>query len=238
MKIKRSENPYVLDRIDNGQKTVALTRKNATFIEAVVELDSRYGKVKIGDFFENMLNGSDFEECLINVVTEIDKTNSTRLESGENARKEMVNRILSLCSNVDELKNELLKEFSVNNKEHILWKLTDKIKAKKKDGHRYNLSFATKFCSYASIHLNLGDLYSKYDGVVSRFLPTYSEIYLNEKTAKGHFLVKQNKRNLDDILNLYATYSDCINSILNVLEKDDIKISRNEFDHIIWYCSK
>lgn len=239
MKIERSKDPYELDHILLGKQTIAaLTRKNADFIEAVVRLDSNYGKDKTEDWFKKMLNGGDFKECLSEAIVEIDKINSTHLEAGVDGRNEMVKRVLSLCENVEDLKRLLLKTFSANDEEHILYKLTDKIKAKNRDGYRYNLSFATKFCSYASQFLELGDNYSKYDSVVAKCLPLYSECYLKEKTAKKHFLVKQHKNDLESRLSLYATYSNCINRIMALLEADNITLTRSELDHIIWYCFK
>lgn len=239
MKIEYSKDPYALDHIIlKNQSIAALTRKNADFIEAVVRLDSNYGKDKTEIWFKKMLNGDNFKECLNEVIVEIDKINSTHLEAGINGRNEMVERILFLCDNVDDLKRELLKEFSVNNKEHILYKLTDKIKAKNREGYRYNLSFATKFCSYASQFLELGDNYSKYDSVVAKFLPYYSEAYLNKKITKNYFLDKQNKRDIESKLGLYSTYSDCINRIMELLRADNINLTKSELDHIIWYCFK
>lgn len=239
MKIEYSQDPYKLDHIQfNTQSIAALTRKNADFIEAVVELDSNYGKDKTEDWFKKMLKGGDFKKCLSEAITEIDKINSTRLEAGVNGRNEMVKRVLSLCNNVEDLKRELLKEFSANDEKHILYKLTDKIKAKNRDGYRYNLSFATKFCSYASQFLEIGDNYSKYDSVVAKCLPLYSECYLKGKTAKNHFLVKQHKNDLESRLSLYATYSAYINRIMALIKADNINLTRSELDHIIWYCFK
>lgn len=239
MNIEYSNEPYKLDHIIlNEKKIAALTCKNANFIEAVVRLDSNYGKDQSETLFKKMRNGGNFKECLSEVIVEIDKINSTHLEAGANGRNEMVERILSLCKNVDDLKRELLKEFSVENKDHILYKLTDKIKSKNRDGYRYNLSFATKFCSYASQFLELGDNYSKYDKVVAENLPFYVEAYLNEKISKTHFLSKQNRRSIEDKLNLYVMYSDCINRIIKLLMERNINLSRSKLDHIIWYCFK
>lgn len=47
VKIIKDKNPYVLDAVDDPSRMVALTRKNADFIKAVIRLDSNYGDVSV-----------------------------------------------------------------------------------------------------------------------------------------------------------------------------------------------
>ena len=116
---------------------------------------------------------------------------------------------------------------------------------KKDGGARYNISFATKFCAYAAIFLESQIKYSKYDNIVSDALPTYVKVYLGEtKNAREYKINEYHRRNLDDAenyqyrLDVYAKYESAISRILNELSKDSIYLSREEFDHIVWYGLK
>lgn len=247
VEIIHSDNAYVTDRIASNEKLIALTRKNADFIEAVVKLDSNYAKdfdmtnkESTAYIFNEMQNGGSFEECVSNVIAEIDKTNSTHLEAALDGRKTMAKSVCSICHSVDDLKTELQKDFLAQNRNHILAVLTDKIKAKNKDGFRYNLSFASKFCSYASEFLKIDKRYSKYDNIVARALPTYSKIYLGKEESAGAFLIQQYRtaEGLHYRLDVYEKYATCIESILAKLKNDGIEISKDELDHIIWYSFK
>lgn len=65
------------------------------------------------------------------------------------------------------------------------------------------------------------DNYSIYDSVLKNVLPTYAEYYS----------ININKNDLED----YITYSDIIERIL---KKTGNKISKNGFDHLLWYYHK
>lgn len=247
-RIETYSSAYELDRIVGRKAIVALTRKNADFLNAVVRIDSRYSKVfnynnenVIKNLFDKMQSGGEFEGLVFDAISEIDRTNSTHLEAAVDGRKIMADRVCEICRNIDNLKDELQKEFSVQNNNHILARLTDKIQAKKEGGFRYNLSFASKFCSYAAEFLNIGKKYSKYDNVVATALPDYSKIYLGIAMKRGTFLIQQYHKNEDELqyrLEIYEKYCNCIDSIIATLKEDNIDISKDEFDHIVWYSSK
>lgn len=258
--IKHDQDPYVLDYVCDYDKMPALTRKNARFIEAVVKLDSNYAKdsqiippddkFNIDKHYSNAAGrfcGStaywfnklknkeiDFQTGILGVVVAIDTTNSTHLEAAKNGRQEMRDRICTRCASVDELIFELNKKYSANIENHLISLLTKSIPARGKSGERYNLSFASKFCSYASIYLETEVQYSKYDNVVSDALPYYEEVYLGVKRKKAEYKVSQNiPDKYGHLLNLYDRYSKCIE---NILAKTNL--NKEELDHIIWYGYK
>ena len=51
----------------------------------------------------------------------------------------------------------------------------------------YYLSFASKFCSYASSILGSKIAYSKYDKVVAQALPIYYQVYCEELVRKTEY---------------------------------------------------
>ena len=114
---------------------------------------------------------------------------------------------------------------------------------KNKNGNRFNISFASKFCAYASKFLNCEIEYSKYDNVVSAALPKYVEIYLNEKVKLSEYKISYNNDDsmntkLKRILYIYKKYSIVISKILETIKQDGIEITKEEFDHIVWYGMK
>ncbi len=261
--IIHSNNPYVMDYLDAKKPMPALTRKNADFTEAIVGLDSNYAKdskpIPPDDTFDPEVNASnadkkfcgttaywfsemtksdfDFHKCLLGAIISIDTTNSTHLEAAENGRKEMRDRIVRHYHDLSGLKSTLSKPYN-GEADHPLAVLTDGIKAKGKDGIRYNISFASKFCSYACAYLDLGNSYSKYDNVVSDALPEYVKAYLGRKVDKREYKVRQNVKNrYEHILEVYKKYAAAIEEILSVLG-DDNRMTKDEFDHIVWYGYK
>lgn len=268
IEINHSEDPYVPDRLYENN-ALAITRKNARFIEAVVALDSNYGKdaeynapdpefepeqkasnaegMYCGStvywFDEMQKKGSDFRKCVLGAVIAIDTINSTHLEACENGRKTMRDRICSLCRDCEELKEKLTEEFDPLNRQGLIYVLSESMKVKQKDANRKNISFATKFCSYAALYLHTGIEYSKYDDIVSRALPTYAKHYLNKDFTKYYFKPNPEKEKgltdaekLHNRLVIYKEYSDTIKEILAVVSKE--KVSIDEFDHIVWYGLK
>ena len=254
--IIHTDNPYELDRLVFDEHYPALTRKNADFIEAVVGLDSNYSKDSlivepkgkyIGSikyWFNQMKSGGDFAHSVLMAITAIDSTNSTHLEASKDGRKILCDRITSACSNCQELEDMLKADFESDDTKHILSILTERIDDK--SGRvRYNLSFASKFCSYGALFLGLSTEYSKYDRIVSENLPIYAKCYLGKKYPASYFIIdSQQIKELSDEekllyrLKIYREYSDTIKEIIDVLQKDGICINREELDHIIWYGRK
>ncbi len=186
-----------------------------------------------------------FKKCVLGAVIAIDSTNSTHLEAAVSGRKSMRDVICSNCKDWHDLVEMLNVPFNPSNHNHIISLLTVKTTAKKDGGARYNISFATKFCAYAAIFLESQIKYSKYDNIVSDALPTYVKVYLGEtKNACEYKINKYQRRKLDDAgnyqyrLKVYAEYENTISRILNELSKDNVYLSREEFDHIVWYGLK
>lgn len=266
-----SENPYVLDYLLGDKKRPALTRKNADFIEAIVRLDSNYAK---DSYITNPDAGYDpeinaessngkycgstaywidemkkpncnFRKCVLGAVIAIDSANSTHLEAAVSGRKTMRDIICNKCNNYLDLIDILNTPFEPTNHNHLIALLTNKTISKKDGKVRFNISFATKFCAYASIFLNSKIQYSKYDNVVSDALPYYSEIYLNEhKDLKEYKINDNQRRKLDEEgnfqyrLNVYSDYQKTINRIIEKLKSDGINLTIEEFNHIVWYGLK
>ena len=93
------------------------------------------------------------------------------------------------------------------------------------ESQRHNISFASKFCHYLCFWLfenePEADNYSIYDSFVRNKLPDYIE----------HYKIDRKGINLDD-------YKDYRFIIIQILEKSGNKISRNGFDHLLWYYYK
>lgn len=280
MKIVKSTNPYELDKVKTSNGIVALTRKNADFIEAVVRLDSNYGDDMIikkpskgydpesnaqkfskknrgstAYWFDEMQKpGCDFNKCVLGAIISIDITNSTHLEAAyfldQNGnkvpcRKRMRDIICAQCSNCHELVDLLNQPFDPKNHNHLISLLTAKTISKRGGKPRYNISFATKLCAYASLFLKANNKYSKYDNIVSDALPKYEEIYLGRKKKTKEYKIEHNKlKNKSDAenyqyrLDVYANYAKTIDDILESLNTTSDSLTEEEFDHIVWYSFK
>lgn len=196
-------------------------------------------------FNEMKKTNCDFKKCVLGAVIAIDSTNSTHLEAAILGRKSMRDVICRNCKDWHGLVEMLNVPFDSSNHNHIISLLAVKTIAKKDGGARYNISFATKFCAYAAIFLEAQTKYSKYDNIVSGALPTYVKVYLGEtKNTREYKINEYQRRKLDDTenyqyrLEVYAKYENAISRILNELSKDSVNLSREEFDHIIWYGLK
>lgn len=265
----RTENPYEPDYFKIDEKKVfAITSKNASFMEAIVRMDSRYyreqgnyppnkdfspfGDVKNAKgrycgsseyWFSEMKKGArPFDECVLGAVIAIDSSNSTHLEASRDGRLLMQKRICQKTKNTDELINMLKKPFANKDRSHLISVLTEKAEGVKEGEERYNISFASKFCAYASRAL-LGECrFAKYDDIVSSALPQYAFIYLQKDFPKTYFKIsnekckkKDSETRLQHRLDTYWEYADCIMGIIDSVEE---KVSLEEFDHIIWYGYK
>lgn len=271
VEIIHSENPYVMDYVAERLKMPALTRKNADFIEAVVRLDSNYAKdFEIHEpsenydpeenaesshgkycgstvywFSELMKTNCNFRKCILGAVIAIDGTNTTHLEASYDGRKTMRNIICDCCNDYHDLVRMLEVPFKRDNHNHLISLLNQKTIAKKDDGPRYNISFATKFCSYAAFFLNANASYSKYDNIVSDALPDYVNEYLGLKKNITEYKINEyqrremnDKENFQYRLDVYEKYSNSIKSILDMLQEKGVIVTKDEFDHIVWYGLK
>lgn len=218
---------------------VELSIENVAIVEAMIQNDSAYiksgskeavpthkkdGSVQYGGstaywmtqlkiFLEqNKHPQFTYGEIISKAVETVDRENSTHLNADKIGRKEITNRIL----NIKNLKNKL-KNANLDLIETISAKTSAKTRA------RVNLSFASKFCHYACFYLFEGlpeqDNYSIYDNVVKKVLQKYVNYY--------HLPT----RDLDN----YKNYQKTIDEIIT---QSKSHISRNGFDHLLWYYFK
>ena len=230
--------------IFEGIQIVKLTTDNIARVEAMIMTDSGYAKS--GDvnacptykrngeenysgstaYWMNQLKNAlernataDLRSIINHAVIAVDKENSTHINSDGVGREQLTNRIMakaqslkSILSNIDSgLK--FIEEVA-----EITTGVDEEHKA------RTNLSFASKFAHYACFYLfeedDPGrDNFSIYDYVLNKALPIYIKKY-----------------NLDGYdPDSYSSYYKCIGDIIKCSGED---LSRNGFDHLIWYYYK
>lgn len=236
---------YMIDTCMYENMTlVVLSFENVCKVEAMIKNDSKYGKAsdenagRRGSYrgstaywFNQMkllLKDSSipsdderWKEVVEKVVCSIDRENSTHLNADGVGREQIANRI-------SPLKNKLIG--MLKNKDHSeLFNLIQKETTPEDDGYhpRINTSFASKFCHYACLYLFEDqpeqDNYSIYDNVIRTVLPLYASKY---RVEVG---------NLKD----YVEYSRVIDAIRDAVSKETgYKLSRNGFDHLLWYFHK
>ena len=223
---------------------VKLTTDNIARVEAMIMTDSGYAKS--GDinacptFKKNGIeyysgstaywmtelkkaleseNKSNLRNIINHAVIAVDKENSTHINSDGVGRKQLTDRIMiraqslkKILSNIDSgLKfiEEVAEITTGVDEEH---------------NARTNLSFASKFAHYACFYLfekddPRRDNFSIYDNVLNKALPIYIKKY-----------------NLDGYdPDSYSSYYKCIGEIIKSSGED---LSRNGFDHLIWYYYK
>jgi len=211
-----------------------LTEKNVKLIDFIIKNDSNY---RSDNDKENRLSTiilvkqyqkEPSKENLRKVIKAIDKQNSTHLsvtgqEKGSNQGIELTTKYIFYKIGINELNKQIKHEQN---------SLVDDI-AKNSIPNRYVISFASKFCTYMSRYMfNKEDKFSIYDGVMSSILPYYYYQYVNEKEKIVITKEVMKKRG-------YKWYSDIICKIIKEAEeKENYKISRKDFDHLLWYYYK
>ena len=223
---------YELSEIIVGEeKLVELTQENVAKVEAMIRTDSNYRIdkqdekkspywiIEMGKFLKGKSCDQKLKEEIIRKVVELlDKENSTHLNADKTGRDFMKEKITGCIEDGTLLKYLRERDF----------KLIDILSERTKQGKggRRNVSFASKFCHFSCFYIFKGeeaqDNFSIYDGVVAKALPKYLAYYkLNDK-----FQIKDKD---------YEGYSKAIDAII---EASGSKISRNGFDHLIWYYFK
>jgi hypothetical protein len=230
---------YDLKRITKAKELlVQLTRDNVARVESMIRNDSDYSNSanelseSSSAFWLNKLSAvildgkivSDKE--YVNIVSQsvsaIDRENSTHLNADGVGREELTQRILQLK------KSDLLRFLKQPQRDgyklvEILAAPTHPVEAKMKS--RRNPSFASKFCHYACMYifrdLEEQDNFSIFDSVVCKHMPKYAKHY--------------NIPIPSDYRESYAAYISTIDKII-IASGDEI--SRNGFDHLLWYFHK
>lgn len=239
-----------------GIELVQLTDENVAKVEAMIRNDSSYIKsfdknaeptennngkevysgstaywmTKLKDIIEGKECNFSYEYIIPKVVRSIDRENSTHLNSDGCGIEEISKRIIALGKDklIDSLKNGDLEVFEE------IQKITHPNKnCDKKYKGRKNTSFASKFCHFACFFLfeedELRDKYSIYDNVIVSVLPYYIKKYEVEY-----------KENLEKLKENYSDYRNVIDLIREKVANSDHQknISRNGFDHLLWYYHK
>lgn len=232
MQEKNESLKYNLKELEGG-KLVALTMHNVALVEAMIRHDSDYSSLGGIDknsstywFAELKKNPEKYNEIIPKCVEFIDKENSTHLNADGVGREEISQRIVNYGwkALVNFLKNPQQEKYA------FIKNLSAKTQPKDpKYKARNNFSFATKFCHYACYWLFEGrkeqDNFSIYDSVVANNLVKYANYY--------DVAVPQMEKN--DYATYYAKY---IKTIDTIIKKSGNEISRNGFDHLLWYYHK
>ena len=233
---------YELSEI-NGEKLVELTQENVAKVEAMIRTDSNY-RISLDDpgkspywilEMKKLLKGKpcDYNKDYVvkRIVSLLNKENSTRLNTDGVGLDKMPEIILQNWDNIlDSLRIRERGMALIN----ALSTKTIPIDPRKKG--RQNVSFASKFCHYSCFYIFDGeeaqDNFSIYDRVVANALPLYLDYYekklLDEKIDLKKIKKEIKKKN-------YREYSKAIDAIIKASGSN---ISRNGFDHLVWYYSK
>lgn len=232
--LKRAKQ-YMLKTIDHkGQDLVEINQDNVARVEAMIQNDAAYLNSGNKDYagstaycmcqLKNYINKktsdkTDYKDIIADAVIAVDRDNSTHLNADGVGREEITERICKIP--LEKLLHYLQDPHGTKYKlvEIIARKTSAAIRP------RENKSFASKFCHYACFYLFEGkkeqDNYSIYDSILKNALPLYIDYY-------G---IDVKKQELED----YAVYSETIEKIL---KKSGNKISKNGFDHLLWYYYK
>ena len=165
----------------------------------------------------NQNRNEGYKYIIREAVCAVDRENSTHLNADSVGREEITDRIYNLTKG--ELKNKL-KMADIGLINFIAAKTTPGEENKKA---RTNISFASKFCHYACFYLFEGepeqDNFSISDNVLRENIPYYAQYYDVQ---------------IKDLLE-YADYRRVVDEIIRKSKSD---ISRNGFDHLLWYYHK
>lgn len=237
----------MIEEVAFQEKTLAkLTRDNVAISEAMIRNDSAYihstdvnaapvynrkGEVKYGGssaywmtlLKKILLDGESdstysYEEIIKGAVGSVDRENSTHLNADKCGRQEITERLFRFD------RTELME--CLKNPDYEDMKLIQKISriTSAEQRARTNLSFASKFCHYACFYIFEGTEYQDNYSIYDRILKTVLPLYL------GYYQIKQ-----DYDLSDYRDYRMAVDRIR---EASSIEISRNGFDHLLWYYHK
>lgn len=232
-------------QFDMDRGLVALTIKNVGLVEGMLKLNSSYKKA--GDinakpghgykgstaYWVNELRKEFSEKNVEGVVNAVDRENSTHLNADKKGRDDTRNRILKY-DNFDSFESALLDTDNYPLITQIAEITTAETRA------RVNFSYATKFCHFMCFYLykdeEKKDLYSIYDNVLARVIPDYAREYGVDKNSSILIDGKlEEYKKADDKAAYYSAYQKLIEDIIR---KGKEPISRNGFDHLLWYTNK
>ena len=229
-----------------GNTLAKLTRDNVAIVEAMIRNDSAYihstdvnaapvynrkGEMKYGGssaYWMTMLkrvlldavsdNSHTYEEIIKGAVESVDRENSTHLNADKCGRQEITERICRFD------RNEFIR--CLKNPEYNDMALIREISriTSAEERARSDPSFASKFCHYACFYVFEGteyqDNYSIYDSILKTVLPLYLGYY---RIVREYDL---------------SDYKDYRMAVDSIRAESGIEISRNGFDHLLWYYHK
>ena len=232
---------YEMDTDQNGE--IALTRKNVDFINGILKIDSSYRdswnpEVETSSAYtitkKFYVNGKfHMDKSIVEeLVRRIDQENSTHLAASGNKKgdnqgiKRTVDKICELKDFDSRLRNS---DFGLVNE------IASAVP------NRKNISFATKFCAFVSQFAFAGskedDGYCIYDKFIGKVLPYYAWFYTGEK-----YLNRNHNSNFEKIVKGENGYSDYCRIVERILDESakvtGYRISKADFDKLIWYCYK
>lgn len=249
---------YLLKFVREDIKIPILTIDNVARVEAMIYMNSTYSNNS------NEYSGNTSTNYFMRLREIIKQTNEKSLKDDENIAKTTIFKIITTLDNEnsthlnanttkdapDEEKGrfkiakailELEKEEFVNHLKDIEKSLEPnglfRIIENKNTGGRKNTSFASKFCHYACFSLfddENKDNYSIYDTVIRMALPVYikwHKVNIENINYKNEY--SKIKNVLDKID--YKLYQSVVDTVIKASESD---ISRNGFDHLLWYYFK
>ena len=225
---------YELSRYTKKNDLVELTVENVARVEFMIRHNSRYAGQNNKSTtiwlkkFANALKGEhtqeDYRKIVFEVVSGIDRTNSTHINADGVGREELTERIVNIDKN---LLFQYLKSPEKDNYKliEILSEKTHPDPANPNMHARRNYSFATKFCHDTAFYLFEDEVeqdnFSKYDNVVAQNIGKYADYY--------------EIKNPNDISYNYKSFITLVDTII---KESGNKISRNGFDHLLWYMNK
>lgn len=188
--------------------------------------------VKDGKIEQKILG---WKDVCIEAIAAVDRENSTHLNvaNGREVFLQNLTKIYLSGNLISLLKcpQYIAKEFIINLLNPSVLVNMERNKRNYKY-ERKSYSFTTKFCHYACYYLFDGkpeqDNFSIYDDILGKSVGAYAQ----------HYDIDNIPHNKKDFQN-YATYSKVIDNIrLKAAEETGYLISRNGFDHLLWYYHK
>ena len=225
--LKSAKEKYSFIMLEENKKLVKPCFENVALVEAMIDYNSDYNKQGNpnipGSLADLMIQfretDSNDKKKLLGIIQEavktVNKTNHTRM-SGKD-QSVIVRRINGFGKeNVEK---------SLKNSDLDLYNEIARRTEKPEGSGKRNTVFASKFCHYACLWFFEGkkeaDNYSIMDSVVKEILPEYAKAYE----------IECDEKKLDD----YQYYRSIVDKIIKA---SGSKISRNGFDHLLWYCNK
>lgn len=225
--------PKLKSLIDNNDidfeekyNIVKLTKGNAKIIEKLIKNDDDYFPFAsiLFQYYGKKRVIVNKNKALFAVIRQIDRDNNTNVWRYKQNRNNFNNMILYISNPENNFFDKLKKGEKT---------LPDDIVNACGTGLK---SLASKVCKYLSKWMFNKDNYYINDKVVRHVLLFYLDYYKVDKTLNGKEL--NNSRQIDKLS--YESFFDFLNR-LNTKAKEkhnDVGLTKNELDHILWYCYK